>query len=63
MPAPVFTNMLNLIKIKDGGKSQNLKLFSRGKAMSGEFKSKGISQFAYPPIKIGIIKKKIIKKA
>ena len=47
----------------DGVKSQSLKLFSRGKAISGAPSIKGRSQFPNPPINIGITKKKIIKNA
>lgn len=46
-----------------GGRSQNLMLFRRGKAMSGAFTIKGISQLPNPPIIVGITKKKIITKA
>lgn len=38
-------------------------MFNRGKAISEEKFNNGINQLANPPIKIGIIKKKIIKKA
>ncbi|MFX7674792.1 MAG: hypothetical protein DI617_08460 [Streptococcus pyogenes] len=63
MPAPVPTIILDTSKVIDGGKNQNLKLFKRGKAMSGELIIIGKSQLANPPINRGIIKKKIIKKA
>jgi hypothetical protein len=46
--------------MKDGGRSQNLRLFIRGKAMSGAPIINGTNQFPNPPIKIGITKKKII---
>jgi len=64
-PVPAPCSVIELIKIKiiDGGKSQKLKLFIRGKAMSGAFNMRGTSQFPNPPIKIGITKKKIIIKA
>jgi hypothetical protein len=45
---------------KEGGSNQNLKLFIRGKAISGQDNIKGRSQFPNPPIKIGITIKKII---
>lgn len=48
--------------MSDGGINQNLKLFSRGKAMSGAPSIKGTSQFPNPPMKIGITMKKIIRK-
>lgn len=38
-------------------------LFSRGNAMSGAPSIRGISQFPNPPIKIGMTRKKIIRKA
>ena len=50
-------------KNKDGGKSQKLKLFNLGKAMSGAPIINGINQFPKPPIIAGITIKKIIKKA
>ena len=51
------------INRNDGGNSQNLKLFIRGKAISGAPIISGTNQFPKPPIKIGITKKKIITKA
>jgi hypothetical protein len=48
---------------RDGGSSQNLILFIRGKAISGAPNIKGTNQFPKPPIKIGITIKKIITKA
>jgi len=50
-------------RIKDGGRNQNLKLLSRGKAISGAPIIKGKSQFPNPPINTGITRKKIIRKA
>jgi len=44
----------------EGGRSQNLMLFIRGKAMSGAVIIKGINQLPNPPIMIGITIKKII---
>jgi hypothetical protein len=44
-------------------RSQNLVLFIRGKTMSGDPNISGTSQFPKPPIIIGIIIKKIIRKA
>jgi len=55
--------LLNESKVKEGGKSQNLILFIRGKAMSGAPIINGTNQFPNPPIKIGITIKKIITKA
>ena len=47
----------------EGGRSRNLILFIRGKAISGDPSIKGINQFPNPPIKNGITIKKIIKNA
>lgn len=49
--------------IKEGGNNQKLKLFIRGKAISGAPNIKGTNQLPKPPIKIGITIKKIITKA
>lgn len=63
VPAP-FSTMDEVNKrLKEGGKSQNLMLFIRGKAISGVPSIIGISQFPNPPIMIGITIKKIITKA
>lgn len=48
---------------KEGGSSQKLILFIRGKAISGAPIINGTSQFPKPPIMIGITIKKIITKA
>ena len=50
--------ILNEIKSKEGGRNQNLKLFNRGKAISGDLIKSGIIQLEKPPINIGIMKKK-----
>lgn len=47
----------------EGGISQKLKLFIRGKAISGAPIINGTSHFPKPPIIIGITIKKIITKA
>lgn len=47
----------------EGGSSQKLILFMRGKAMSGAPIIRGTSQFPNPPIMIGMTMKKIITKA
>ena len=63
VPAP-FSTAADLISIiSDGGKSQNLRLFNRGNAMSGAPSIRGRSQFPNPPINTGITRKKIIKNA
>lgn len=48
---------------KEGGRSQKLILFIRGKAMSGAPIIRGTNQFPKPPIMMGITIKKIITKA
>lgn len=63
MPAPCSVKELLRIKVKEGGNSQNLKLFIRGKAISGAPIIRGTNQFPKPPIKTGMTKKKIIIKA
>ena len=63
MPAPLSTRPPVNKSINDGGRSQNLILFMRGKAISGAPIIKGTSQFPNPPIIIGITIKKIIMKA
>ena len=63
VPAPFSTADLINNRIKAGGRNQNLILFSRGKAISGEPNIKGTSQLPKHPIKIGITIKKIITKA
>jgi len=45
------------------GNNQNLKLFKRGKLMSGEPNIRGSIQLPKPPIIVGITIKKIINKA
>jgi hypothetical protein len=63
VPAPLSTRPPIKSRVRDGGKSQNLMLFIRGKAMSGAPIIKGTNQFPNPPIIIGITMKKIITKA
>jgi hypothetical protein len=60
VPAPFSTAAEETKRIKEGGNNQNLKLFSRGKAMSGAPSIKGNIQLPNPPINIGITMKKII---
>lgn len=63
VPTPLSTTLeLNNIK-SEGGSNQKLKLFKRGKAMSGAFTIRGVSQLPKPPIIVGITKKKIITNA
>jgi len=63
VPTPWFVKDLESNKNSEGGSSQNLRLFKRGKAMSGAPRIRGIIQFPNPPISTGITAKKIIKKA
>jgi hypothetical protein len=63
VPTPTSMNILFIIKIRAGIKSQNLRLFNRGKIMSGAPIISGTNQFPKKPIKIGITIKKIIIKA
>ena len=63
VPAPFSTAAEERRRIRDGGKSQNLMLLRRGKAMSGAPSINGKSQFPNPPINTGITRKKIIRKA
>jgi len=63
VPAPLSTRPPESSKIRDGGSSQKLILFIRGKAISGAPIIRGTNQFPKPPIMIGITIKKIIIKA
>ena len=63
VPTPLSTNPDISSIDRAGGRSQNLMLFIRGKAMSGAFSIRGTNQFPKPPIIVGITKKKIIIKA
>jgi len=63
VPAPDSTSPLARRKVREGGSSQKLRLFRRGKAISGAPIIKGINQLPNPPIIIGITIKKIITKA
>jgi len=63
VPAPASTPEEDRRSRKEGGRSQKLMLFIRGKAISGAPIIRGISQFPKPPIIRGITIKKIITKA
>lgn len=63
VPAPASTPAEARSRRKDGGRSQKLILFIRGKAMSGAPIIRGTSQLPNPPIIMGITIKKIITKA
>lgn len=60
MPAPASTIDEASSSSREGGSSQKLMLFIRGKAMSGAPIIRGTSQFPNPPIIMGITIKKII---
>jgi len=60
VPAPLSTAAEQSSKVKEGGRSQNLILLSRGKAMSGAPNINGTNQFPKPPIMMGMTIKKII---
>jgi hypothetical protein len=63
VPAPFSTAAEEISSIREGGRSQNLILLSRGNAISGAPSIRGSSQFPNPPINTGITKKKIIRNA
>lgn len=63
VPDPSLIKFLRINKKIDGGSNQNLILFNRGKAISGDPSIKGIRKFPNPPIMNGITIKKIIIKA
>lgn len=63
VPLPLSVNEDINKNISEGGRSQKLILFIRGKAISGAPIIMGTSQFPNPPIMIGITIKKIITKA
>ena len=63
MPAPFSTAADATNKVKEGGSNQNLRLLSRGNAISGAPNINGNIQLPKPPINIGITIKKIIIKA
>lgn len=63
VPTPLSTILLVNKRESEGGRSQNLMLFIRGKAISGAPNIRGTSQLPNPPIIMGITIKKIITKA
>lgn len=63
VPAPASTIDEAKRRRNEGGRSQKLILFIRGKAMSGAPIIKGTNQFPKPPIIIGMTMKKIITNA
>jgi hypothetical protein len=62
VPTPPPTKFEINNKVKEGGSNQKLRLFKRGKAMSGAPTIKGKNQLPNPPIIAGITIKKIIIK-
>lgn len=63
VPAPPSTRAEKSSSSSEGGRSQKLILFLRGKALSGAPISRGTNQFPNPPIRIGLTLKKILRKA
>jgi len=63
VPTPLSTRPDMSRRESAGGRSQNLILFMRGKAISGAWTNMGTNQFPKPPIMVGITKKKIMMKA
>lgn len=63
VPAPDSMAVEDTQRIREGGISQNLRLFIRGNAMSGAPSINGTSQFPNPPIHTGITMKKIMRNA
>lgn len=63
VPAPTSTKDDNNNNTNEGGNNQKLKLFSRGKAMSGAPIINGINQLPKPPTIAGITIKNIITNA
>jgi hypothetical protein len=63
VPAPFSTAADDTNRMSDGGRSQNLMLLRRGKAMSGAPSIRGSNQFPNPPMNTGITRKKIMTNA
>ena len=63
MPTPVSTSAEVKSRNRAGGRSQKLRLLSRGNDISGAPNIKGSNQLPNPPMAIGITKKKIMMKA
>ena len=62
-PTPASIREEDTNKIREGGSSQKLMLFKRGKLISQAPIKIGTNQLPKPPIAVGMTKKKIIKKA
>jgi hypothetical protein len=63
VPAPLSTAIDAISSVSEGGRSQKLKLFIRGNAMSGAPSINGSIQLPKPPIIMGMTMKKIITNA
>lgn len=63
MPPPISTKPETKTSTKAVGSNQNLRLFKRGKLISGHPNIKGNIQLPNPPIITGITIKKIMSKA
>lgn len=63
VPAPPSTRADVSRRISDGGSSQKLMLFLRGKALSGAPIRIGTRKLPNPPIRIGLTLKKILRNA
>jgi len=63
VPAPNSTKAEDISKVNDGGNNQKLILFNLGNAISGAPIITGTNKLPKPPIKTGMTKKNIIKKA
>ena len=63
VPAPPSIRAEHRRRKSDGGSSQKLILFIRGKAISGAPRRIGTKTLPNPPIRIGLTIKKIIRKA
>lgn len=63
VPAPPSIRAESTRRIREGGSSQKLMLFLRGKALSGAPISRGTNQFPKPPIRIGLTLKNILRNA
>jgi len=63
VPTPVSTSIDKVSRNRDGKSIQSLRLFRRGKAISGAPSIRGSNQFPRPLISTGMTKKKIIRSA
>ena len=63
VPAPVSTIEEATNNSNEGGSNQKLSAFNLGKAISGAPIKSGTKQLPKPPIKVGITRKKIMRRA